>query len=435
IPVEKGSMLTQLLQMRGDLVGNLLRLEAKHGEVWQIAMGPRTVVSMVGPDALELVLKNRDGAFSNAQGWAYFIGRVFPGAIMAMDGDEHRYQRRIMQVAFRKSALRAYLDQMSPAIEFGISRWLAPNERRNSVEIFPAFKQLTLDLAASVFMGVELGKSATTLNRAFVDTVAASMAFIRAAIPGFAMWRGVRGRKLLVERFRELMPQKRATRTSDFFSEFCHAQSEEGEKFTDQEIIDHMIFLMMAAHDTTTSTLTTMIYLLAQHSEWQERLRDQARALGKKQLEHDDLDRVEELSWVIREALRLRPPLTSMPRMCVRDIVFRDYLIRANTLVGIYPIHVHYSPKLWTDPKRFDPERFGPTRAEDKRHAFAWSPFGGGAHMCIGQHFAMLQIKSIMHQLLLKYRWSIPSNYHMPYQWMPIAKPRDGLPVLLERLS
>ena len=66
-----------------------------------------------------------------------------------------------------------------------------------------------------------------------------------------------------MDAFRNILPEKRATNTPDFFSQFCHAESDEGEKFTDQEIIDHMIFLMMAAHDTTTSTLTSMIYLLA----------------------------------------------------------------------------------------------------------------------------------------------------------------------------
>jgi cytochrome P450 len=301
--------------------------------------------------------------------------------------------------------------------------------------MFPLLKQLTLDLAASVFMGVELGRSAKDLNRAFVATVAASLAIIRVPIPGLKMWRGIRGRELLVKRFRDLLPEKRRTHTSDFFSEFCHAQSEEGERFTDQEIIDHMIFLMMAAHDTTTSTLTTMMYLLARHPEWQERLRAKAAALGKSQLEFDDLDRLEELSWTMREALRLTPPLTSMPRMCTKDTVFQGYEIPAGMMVGVYPIHVHYMPSLWTDPTRFDPERFSPERQEDKRHAFAWVPFGGGAHMCIGQHFATLQVKAIMHQLLLRYRWSIAPGYVMPYQLVPIAKPKDGLQVTLQRLD
>ena len=90
-------------------------------------------------------------------------------------------------------------------------------------------------------------------------------------------------------------------------------------------------------------------------------------------------------------------------------------------------------PSLWSDPYRFDPERFSPARQEDRRHAFAWTPFGGGAHMCIGQHFASLQVKAIMHRLLLSYRWSTSPGYTMPVQWVPIAKPGDGLPVTLQR--
>jgi len=436
IPVATGGVpwFGLTFRMFRDVLGTVQELERRHGPIWETRFANLRIINLVGPDALELVLKNRDGAFSSARGWEYYIGRVFPGAIMAMDGDEHRYQRRIMQVAFRKSALRAYVDQMAPAIEYGLDKWVPGDARSANPRMFPLFKQLTLDLAASVFMGVELGRSATELNRAFVDTVQASLALIRTPIPGMKMWRGVRGRELLVERFRALLPGKRAVHTSDFFSEFCHAESEQGEKFTDQEIIDHMIFLMMAAHDTTTSTLTTMMYLLARHPAWQERLRDEARGIGKTRLEHEDLDRLESLNWVIREALRMYPPLTSMPRMCVRDTAYGDYVIPANTLVGIFPIHVHHMSSLWRDPYAFDPERFSPARQEDRSHAFAWAPFGGGAHMCIGQHFAMLQVKAIMHALLLRYRWSVPDGYVMPYQMTPIAKPRDGLPLTLARV-
>ncbi len=435
IPTQRSSIVRQIIAMRSDLVGYLNKVEKVHGPIWQTQVGSTSMISMTGPDALEFVWKNRDGAFSSELGWQPYIGRVFPGAIMAMDGDEHRYQRRIMQVAFRKSALRTYLEQMGPAIDLGLAAWMPSNETTGSRQMFPLLKQLTLDLAASVFMGVELGRRAKELNQAFVATVAASVTVIRIAVPGLKLWRGIRGREVLVKRFREILPAKRATHTSDFFSEFCHAQSEDGERFTDQEIIDHMIFLMMAAHDTTTSTLTTMMYQLARHPEWQERLRAKALALGKARLEHDDLDQMEELSWVMKEALRLIPPLTSMPRMCIRDTVFQGFKIPAGSLVGVYPMQVHYMPSLWSEPERFDPERFSPARQEDKRHAYAWAPFGGGAHMCIGQHFATLQVKAIMHQLLLRYRWSTPRGYTMPYQLVPIAKPRDGLRVTLERLA
>lgn len=90
---------------------------------------------------------------------------------------------------------------------------------------------------------------------------------------------------------------------------------------------------------------------------------------------------------------------------------------------------------LWTEPRRFDPERFSPERREDKSHRCAWTPFGGGAHLCIGQLFGQLEIKAVMHQLLLNYRWSVPDDYTLPYQLVPIAKARDGAPVQLQRLG
>src|SRR5271167_3153920 len=130
IPTQPGSAIFLAIPtMRNDMVGYLQRMEKIHGPVWRTPMGlGGAMISMLGPDALEFVWKNRDGAFSSARGWNPFIGRVFPGAIMAMDGDEHRYQRRIMQVAFRKSALRTYLQQMGPAIDLGINAWLQPHE-------------------------------------------------------------------------------------------------------------------------------------------------------------------------------------------------------------------------------------------------------------------------------------------------------------------
>src|ERR1700744_3798016 len=160
LPVQQSSVLGRILSMRKDLVGHLMALEKVHGSVWKIAIGRGGMISMLGPDALEFVWKNRDGAFSSARGWEPYIGKVFPGAIMAMDGDEHRYQRRIMQVAFRKPALRTYLTQMSAAIDLGMEAWMPANERCAQRQMFPLLKQLTLDLAASVFMGVELGQNA-----------------------------------------------------------------------------------------------------------------------------------------------------------------------------------------------------------------------------------------------------------------------------------
>lgn len=402
----------------------------RSGPVVRTGWGPLSMVSLYGPDANQLVLQNRDEIFSSRLGWGWVLDHVFPGAIMSMDGDQHRFQRRIMNQAFKKPVLVQYLEHMNPAIAAGLRDWRTGGTFR----VHPAIKQLTLDLASRVFMGVEPGPEAARFNQAFVDTVEASIAPIRFDLPGTLYRRGIRGRAQLVQTFRALLPRKRAEVTPDFFSAFCHAESEDGDRYTADEIVDHMIFLMMAAHDTTTSTLTTLFYALAREPQWQERLREESRALDRRVLSFDDLEKLETLGWAMKEALRRYPPLPAMPRYATKSFEFMGYRIPAHTHIGIAPVHTHHMEEIWSRPYQFDPERFAPGREEHKQHHYAWVPFGGGAHMCIGQHFADLQVKAILHQVLLRFRWSVPREYRMPYQLVPIAKPRDGLPVTLLRL-
>lgn len=404
---------------------------SRYGHIYRTSVFFQRVVVLLGADANEFVLADRGKNFSSYLGWARQLNPFFPRGLMLRDGDDHRHHRRLMQGAFRKDALAQYLQAMQPEIAAGLDGWKDSHELR----FYPAIKALTLDLAARVFLGVPLGREAERVNRAFLDTVAASISVVRVPVPGLAFWRGRRGRAFLERFIRERIPAKRDSDDSDLFAQLCRATDESGEVYSDQEIVDHMIFLMMAAHDTTTSALTTMVYNLAKRPDWQERLREDSFALGKSQLEHGDLEQLERMSWVFRESLRLAPPLPTIPRRTVRDCEFRGYTIPANTAVSVSPSFTQHMEEYWTDPEAFDPERFSPERAEHKRHPFAWAPFGGGAHMCIGLHFAELQTKAIMHQLLQRFRITVPDGYEMRLQIVPIAKPRDGLPVHLEPLA
>jgi len=431
IPLVKGLPLVgNLLKFLRDPLANAQSL-ALHGDV----VRSRTFfesVTLLGPDANEFVLHDRAGNFSSRAGWAYWIDAVFPGAVMAMDDPRHKHHRRIMQGAFKRSALERYVADMGPVISQVLATWPAGTGR--AMPVFPQIKALTLNIAARVFMGMALGPEADRMNQAFVDTVAASLALVRRPLPPLAMWRGVRARRYLARLMQSKLAEKRASEGPDLFSQLCHARSEDGERFSDDEVVDHMIFLMMAAHDTTTSALTTMVYCLACHPEWQDRLRADAQALPAAQLAHADLAACEHTEWVMKEALRMYPPLTSIPRKAARDCEFGGFQIPKGTPVGISPIHTHHLPSLWTRPDDFDPERFSAARAEHRRHAYAYLPFGGGAHLCIGQHFADMEVKSVMHQVLRRFRFSVPAGYRMPYQLVPIAKPRDGLPLLLQAL-
>src|ERR1700759_4623889 len=141
-------------------------------------------------------------------------------------------------------------------------------------------KQLTLDLAATSFLGAEIGPEVDEITRAFVDMVAAAVAPIRKPIPGTQMARGVAGRKRIVAYFSEQIPIRRANGGEDLFSHLCRATHEDGALLSNQDIVDHMSFLMMAAHDTLTSSLTSFIGELAAHPEWQQKLRDEVSNLA-----------------------------------------------------------------------------------------------------------------------------------------------------------
>jgi len=416
--------------MRSDPLGCTMRMYESQGPVVGQRMGLFRSVNLFGPDALKHVLLNREGIFSSKRAWDLIIGRLFTNGLMLRDGEDHRYQRSIMQGAFRKPALEQYLEQMNPQIATRLSHWQAADP----FLVYPAFKKLTLDLACSVFLGIELGDEAERVNRAFEDAVAASMAVVRLRVPGLAWTRGLEGREYMVEFLRRLIPSKRKAEGSDMFSQLCRAENEQGHRYSDSEIIDHLIFLMMAAHDTTTSTLTSMMYELAVHPEWQDRIRAESGATGKKRVSSKELE-APGVGLVMNEILRRYPPLSTIPRLATREFQYGGYRIPAGSMVIVFPIHMHHMSEWWTNPFSFDPERFSEGRAEHRRHSHSFVPFGGGAHLCIGLRFAEIQIRAIVHQLVQRFRWSVHEGYTMPVQQSPISKPRDGLPVRLEALA
>jgi cytochrome P450 len=137
---------------------------------------------------------------------------------------------------------------------------------------------------------------------------------------------------------------------------------------------------------------------------------------------------------VMKETLRLATPVPLLLRTAVRDTEVAGVALPAGTLAAVIVGFTHQMAEIWPEPERFDPERFAAHRREDRIHPAAWTPFGGGAHACIGLHFAGQQVKAVLHQLLRGYEWSIAPDYEMPVDRFPLPVPRDGLPVTLTPL-
>ncbi len=431
-PLPQASLTTMprwLAGFRRNALALTSELYERHGPAVEVRAPGMRFVSLFGPDAVRMSLLDREQLLSARRSWEWIMGRIFGGGLMLRDGDDHRFHRGIMQAAFKRAALEDYLARMVPQIEAEVAGW---GERPQPMTAFPAYKHLTLDLAASVFLGFELGAEVARMNEAFEATVAASMSTLRLPLGFTEFGRGLAGRRYLEELFGGLIPERRAGGGADMFSRLCRAESEDGDRYSDREIVDHLVFLMMAAHDTTTSTLTSMTWLLARHPQWQEKVREECRALGEGPLDYRGLEAMEVTGRVLMETLRLYPPLSTIPRISTRPFAFEGFEVPEGAMVSVYPIHTHRMAQWWSEPDAFDPDRFADGRAEHKRHSHLWAPFGGGAHMCLGMIFAELQIKAVMHALSRRWRWSVAPGYEMPVQEAPISKPLDGLPVSLE---
>jgi cytochrome P450 len=413
-----------------DPEGFVERRAQRYGLVYRSHAFGQANVSLLGPEANELVLLDSQKLFSSALGWDVLLGRLFPRGLMLLDFDEHRVHRRALSVAFKSGPMQSYLSELNTGIAKGLSDW----PRGRSFKFYPAIKQLTLDLAATSFLGYELGPELEAVKRAFIAMVAAAIAVIRVPLPGTKMGRGVRGRALIVDYFNRQIPLRRERGGNDLFSQLCRATWDDGSLLSNADIVDHMSFLMMAAHDTLTSSLTSLIYRLAANPNWQEKVRAELRGLGLAPQEPLPFARLDDLvltEMAFKEAMRLAPPVPSLPRRAVRDFEFKGFRIPAGTGVNINPLFTHRMPELWPEPERYDPMRFD-LEASRARHKFAFVPFGGGAHMCLGLNFAYMQAKCFTWHFLNAFEVSIAPGYRPDWSMWPIPAPRDGLEVTLK---
>lgn len=419
-----------------DTLGFARRVQQRAGAVSRAILVGRPQALLMSADALETVLGDTSGRVSAAGGWAPFLGELFPRGLIMRDGEDHRLHRRRMLPALRRDALDQHLARMAPRVDATVDAWLQSGQ----LDLHDAFRRLTIDLASDVFLGVREMADIEAAHHDFVQLVDASAAILRLPEP----WRrhtrygrGLAARARLASFLRERVPARRADPGGDLFSQLCVLRDEDGLAFADEEIVDHMIFLWMAAHDTTRSALTTATRALALDTAWQTRLRDElgSMAAACETPNLDALNALSALGWTIKEALRLFPPIPTLARQLQADMQVDGQRLPGGTVVTLFLLAVQRDERWWPEPDRFDPERFAPHRADPQRHRYAWVPFGGGAHMCLGQHFAQMQARLVLRSLLARGRWALaPGSAAARMAFAPIAHPPAGLPVRLERI-
>ena len=377
------------------LIGNVLRLSAnplrfcderfhRYGEVSRFAMGPSHIVLALGPDNARALHLDVQKNFSSAKGLGHFESLI-GGSLIMKDFEEHRFQRRLMQTAFKKSSMDSYMSHINAICADAVR----PLHGAGEFEFFGSVRSTLLEIAAQTFTGViGQGGEGNKLKAAFEDFIGGFDFIFEVNLPGFKYRRSLLAKQYIAAFIRELITDKRHNDDKDILAHFCRERDESGNYFSDYDIVENFVVLLFAAQDTTTASLVNACYELGRHPVWQQRLREEARALGKEAIGQEDLDDLPSFGMVFNETQRLHSSVPLFPRRSINSCELSGVEIPADTMLMNAITYNHVIPGWWTEPHKFDPERF--ERGEHKQHPFLFHPFGGGAHKCIGMHFAKI---------------------------------------------
>ncbi|MCY1011548.1 cytochrome P450 [Nannocystis pusilla] len=184
------------------------------------------------------------------------------------------------------------------------------------------------------------------------------------------------------------------------------SDDESGRRMSDEQLRDEVMTVFIAGHETTAVSLTWALTLLARHPEVMARLQAEVDALDHDLPGLEDIPKLPYTRQVIDETLRLYPAVWAIPRTAARDDVLGGYPIAKGSIITVMVHELHRQPDVWPDPNRFDPDRFAPGAAQ-ARQKTAYMPFGAGHRICIGIHFALLELVIALAAVARRYSWRL----------------------------
>ena len=435
-PGELSFSLRRTHRFQRDTLRTTLAYRERYGDVFSVRMFHRATVVMLGPAANHFVTVSGAENFSWREGM--FGEQLIPligDGLITTDWEYHDRARKIMMPAFHRARMDAAVAVMSDEAARALQRW-RPGE---TIDVYHWMRDLSMSIAMRALVGLDprrgsIGhEAASAFERAlaFYDTETWWMLLRGPGSPWARMQRARRDLDRIV--YAEIARRREQGATGDdVLSMLIEARDEDGDGFTDRELRDQVMHLLFGGHDTSSSTLSFLVYELARHPGVAARIRDeQDRVLGGRPATVDQLiSALPELDMALDETLRLYPPVWFGPRKAVTDFEFAGHRIPAGTHIMHSSWASHRLPDVFPDPDSFIPERFAP-EARRELPKGAYIPFGGGQRICIGKRFGQLVVKAVASAVLGRFEFALEPGYDLAIDKLPTLSPRGGLPVIL----
>ena len=385
------------LRADADTLADLLAIQREFGNFAYLRTPRGRHVYFVNePSAIRGVLIRHHGKFVKGPGFER-VKLLLGNGIFVSDGDHWRRARTMAQPGFTRKNLTHLIGMVESAVARRERAWLEVALAGQTLDITTEMSDFALELILRALFGHDFDEHILAGGEnpfAFL-----SEEFSR-DINLVLKFRALRDLILsIVERRRE-EPNRD---DQDFLSVYMRARDKDGVPFTDRDLLDEIMTLIIAGFETSAGTLNWAWYLLAGHPQVAERAVHEAEAeLAADPITRESLGALTYLEQVINETMRLYPPGWIFSRRAVEDLELGGFDVPVGTDIYISPYILHRTAAYWPDPERFDPDRFNPADFDDEREA-AFVPFSLGPRRCIGEYFAMLEMKIQLARLLPKF--------------------------------
>lgn len=431
-------MLGSVFEPKGDTITYLTKCTREYGDIVFFRFLGVPACYLSRPEYIESVLVTQNNNFVKSKDYRA-MRRVLGNGLLLSEGDFWRRQRKLIQPAFHQEKISAYAQIMVDYTQRMLETW---NDGQ-ALDMHEAMMRLTLGIVAKTLFDADVSHEAEDVDAALTVLMGkflrqAGMALLLPTwvpLPTSQLLKRAVGR--LDKVIYGIIEQRRASgqMSGDLLSAFLQTRDDEGVGMTDRQLHDEIMTLFLAGHETTANVLSWTWLLLGQNPEVEQKLIEELnRVLNGKIPTPADLPRLVYTDMVLRESMRLYPPVWVIGRRALSTFRLGDYEIPANTNMLISQYLMHRDALYFPEPERFDPSRWSPT---DPRAAslprFAYFPFGGGPRVCIGAGFGMMEAVLLLATIAQKFQMEVAPGEKVSMQPSVTLRPRNGIPMKLKR--
>ena len=427
-----------MFEPRGDAIRYFTKCIREYGDIVFLRFLGVPMCLVNRPDCIESVLVTQHNNFEKSKDYRA-LRRVLGNGLLTSEGVFWRRQRKLVQPAFHQGRIAAYAEVMVAYTERMVASW----KHGQGLDVHEAMMRLTLDIVAKTLFDTDVSREAEDVGAAL--QVLMSKFFRQAGfallLPSFIPIPTTRRLQRAVGQLDKVIYEIiRRRRTSgqtsgDLLSVLLRAQDDEGLGMTDRQLHDEIMTLFLAGHETTANALSWTWLLLGQNPGVEEKLIEELRrVLSGRSPTAADLPRLTYTEMILREAMRLYPPVWVIGRRGLAPFRMGEYELPAETNVLMSQIITHRDARYFPDPDRFDPDRW---KADDPRFVslprFAYFPFGRGPRVCIGAGFAMMEAVLLLATIAQRFTLTLVPGQTIEKLPSVTLRPKSGIRVILHR--